>query len=677
MNFIKRSLMVRLMAWFLTVSILSIVCIGYMTYMNSRTALENASSNKLKSVMEIKKKQLNTYLNSIVDILIIRADRNFRRAYEPVNFFHDHGGVDAEGNLKINTREYEEVYNKIDYYFKKFVEVYKLKDMYFICASHGHVMYSSTRGKELGTNLKTGAYKDSSLARLWEKVMKDKKLVILDYSYYEPADEMSLFLGLPACNDNNEIYGVIAIRLTPDRLNSLLQSSEGMGKTEVTYLIGTDYLKRSDTRFDSSSTVMKEKSEALARKQVVEHKEGVEIITNSHGERVITSFDTLGMNEQFGTDFDWLIISEITMKETLEPVRQLKINIFKIAIILIILVILLVYYIAKTISDPVKEVASEITKFGKGDLTVRIKSGNRQDEIGILEHEFASMVELFRKQIQEIVNGTNILSLAAGEISTATSELSTTATETAASISETTTTIEEVRQISELSSQKAKQLSVSARKTADISQLGKKCTEDTTEEIKKIKEQMESIAETIIKLSEQGQSIGEIIATVNDLAEQSNILAVNAAIEAVKAGEAGKGFSVVAQEVRSLAEQSKQATGQIRHILNDIQKATTAAVMATEQGSKAVELGVKQSSQAGEAIMTLSKSVIEGAQSSIQIEASSHQQLAGIEQVNMAMKNIREASIQNVESTRQLEDATITIGELGGKLKELIKIYRL
>ena len=188
---------------------------------------------------------------------------------------------------------------------------------------------------------------------------------------------------------------------------------------------------------------------------------------------------------------------------------------------------------------------------------------------------------------------------------------------------------------------------------------------------------MESIAESIVKLSEQSQSIGEIIATVNDLAEQSNILAVNAAIEAVKAGEAGKGFSVVAQEVRSLAEQSKQATGQIRHILNDIQKATTAAVMATEQGSKAVDLGVKQSSQAGEAIMTLSSSVIEAAQSSIQIEASSHQQLAGIDQVNMAMKNIKQASIQNVESARQLEDAAKSIGNLWETLKKIVKIYKL
>src|SRR4028119_1286641 len=107
--------------------------------------------------------------------------------------------------------------------------------------------------------------------------------------------------------------------------------------------------------------------------------------------------------------------------------------------------------------------------------------------------------------------------------------------------------------------------------------------------MQRIREQMEAIGESMMRLSEQSQAIGAIIATVDDLAQQSNLLAVNAAIEAAKAGEQGKGFAVVAQEVKSLADQSKQATTQVRTILNDIQKATGAAVMATEQGSKAVE----------------------------------------------------------------------------------------
>jgi methyl-accepting chemotaxis protein len=193
--------------------------------------------------------------------------------------------------------------------------------------------------------------------------------------------------------------------------------------------------------------------------------------------------------------------------------------------------------------------------------------------------------------------------------------------------------------------------------------------------MKRIQTQMESIAESVVKLSEQSQAIGEIIATVNDLADQSNLLAVNAAIEAAKAGEHGRGFAVVAQEVKNLAEQSKQATTQVRGILGDIQKATSAAVLATEQGDKAVEAGVKQSTEAGEAIRLLADGITESARTATQIAASSQQQLVGTDQVAMAMENIKEASLQNIAGTKQVEAAAQNLHELGQRLKRLVEQY--
>jgi len=164
---------------------------------------------------------------------------------------------------------------------------------------------------------------------------------------------------------------------------------------------------------------------------------------------------------------------------------------------------------------------------------------------------------------------------------------------------------------------------------------------------------------------------------VNDLAEQSNLLAVNAAIEAAKAGEQGKGFAVVAQEVKSLAEQSKQATAQVRAILGDIQKATSGAVMATEQGSKAVEAGVKLSGEVGESIRVLADSIEEAAQAAIQIAASAQQQFVGMDQVALAMRNIQQASVQNVAGTKQTEIAAQNLRELGQKLKQLVDRYQV
>ena len=281
----------------------------------------------------------------------------------------------------------------------------------------------------------------------------------------------------------------------------------------------------------------------------------------------------------------------------------------------------------------------------------------------------ALLTRSITRQLREAINQ---LSSSSSEILATTTQVASGAAETASAVSETTATVEEVKQAAGVSSQKAKYVSESAQKVAQVSQAGRKSVEDTIAGMQRIQEQMESVAESIVRLSEQGQAIGEIIAAVNDLSEQSNLLAVNAAIEAARAGEQGKGFAVVAQEIKSLAEQSKQATAQVRTILGDIQKATGAAVMATEQGAKAVEAGLKQSGEAGESIRLLAESVSEAAQAAMQIAASSQQQMVGMDQVALAMENIKQASLQNVAGTRQAETAAHSLHELGQKLGAMI-----
>lgn len=308
------------------------------------------------------------------------------------------------------------------------------------------------------------------------------------------------------------------------------------------------------------------------------------------------------------------------------------------------------------------------------DLSIYKKRG---DEVGMMMQAFGAMVEALQGQVGEIQEGVNTLSSSSSEILAATEQVASGTSETATAISETTTTVEEVRQAAQLSSRKAQNLSENAEKVVQVSRAGQKSVEETAAGMRNIRNQMESIANTIVRLSEQGQSIGGIIATVTDLADQSNLLAVNAAIEAAGAGEPGKRFAVVAQEIRSLAEQSKQATARVRDILNDLQKATSAAVMATEQGNKAVDAGVKQSAQAGDAIMALSKSTEDTVQAAIQIVTSSRQQEVGMDQIGAAMENINQAGAETVASMRQTEEAAKNLHELGQRLKEMVEQFKV
>jgi methyl-accepting chemotaxis protein len=338
--------------------------------------------------------------------------------------------------------------------------------------------------------------------------------------------------------------------------------------------------------------------------------------------------------------------------------------------------LVLAWWISGLIAAPVGAMARAAERISTGDLDVSLPEARRRDEVGVLGESFRRMVKGLRDVNREIRESASVLAATSSEILAATTEVAAGAVETATAVSQTSATVEQVKQTAQVSSQKAKYVSESAGRVAQVSQSGRRSVDELIESMASAREQMEAIAERVVSLSEQSQAIADIVSTVNDLAEQSNLLAVNAAIEAARAGEQGKGFAVVAQEIRSLAEQSKQSTAQVRSILTDIQKATAAAALAAEQGSKTVEVGFKRSTEAKEAIRLLADAVAEASQAATQIAASSQQQTVGMEQVALAMVNIKQASQQNAASTKQAEAAARNLYDLGQKLKQAVERYR-
>ncbi|MBI9069593.1 MAG: methyl-accepting chemotaxis protein [Salinivirgaceae bacterium] len=342
-----------------------------------------------------------------------------------------------------------------------------------------------------------------------------------------------------------------------------------------------------------------------------------------------------------------------------------------------IIVLILVVYYSRIIVGPISKLAIIAEKIAAGNLVNIIETTTRKDEIGVLVRAIKLMSENLLAQITDISDGVNVLSSSASEIMASVSQLASGSAETATSVSETSATISEVKQTAEVSNQKAIKISESSKINMDVSKSGMKSIDETIEGMNRVKVQMASIADIVIRLSEQSQSIGAIVNSVNDLAEQSNLLAVNASIEAAKAGEHGRGFGVVAQEIKNLASRSKEATSQIKLILSEIQKSISNTVMATEQGGKAVDEGLKLSEVAGNVINTLSDSVNESAQAAFQIASSSQQQLVGMDQINEAMEGIKEASIQTAASTRQSEESVTDLHRLGEKLQNILKKYKL
>jgi len=461
----------------------------------------------------------------------------------------------------------------------------------------------------------------------------------------------------------------------------------------------------------------------LSGEMIAYAQKGVEFTkTNSIGR--VAEFNHLHGQEtvdKFGIMKEEMDRAELDLLKKRESAAQQSVSKTKTAIVAsaglsLVIFIFLVVLLTRNISSPLKELTDIAERISTGDISGNLAKGTRGDEIGSLIQTFSNMVQYLKEMtsisvriaggdlaiafqpksdndqlgnavslllknnnglIREIREGINVLASSSSEMLAMSTQLATSTTETATAISETTTTMEEVKNTSRQMSQRAAVVSETAQGTAETSAAGRKAVEDTIAGMGRIREQMDFIASSIVKLSEQSQTIGTIISSVNDLASQSNLLAVNASIEAAKAGEQGKGFAVVAQEVRSLAEQSKEATNQVRTILNDIQKAISGAVMATEQGAKAVETGQNQSEAAGDSIGRIAADIVKSAQAALQISASTNEQVAGIEQVSSAMENIKKAAEQTVASIRQSEESSKNLHELGVKLKQMVARYKV
>lgn len=335
------------------------------------------------------------------------------------------------------------------------------------------------------------------------------------------------------------------------------------------------------------------------------------------------------------------------------------------------------FLITQSIVSPINEAVRVAESLACNDISIEIAATGNRDEAGKLLNAMKEMLDNLKKQLKSLTEGINVLAASASEISSTTSQFASSFNEIASSISETVTSMKEVKQTAEASNEKARFVSQGAQNIVQVSKNGERSVTETVSAMTTIQEQMTFIAESIVGLSEQTQSIGDIIAVVDDIAEQSRLLAVNASIEAVKAGEQGKGFSVVAGEIKNLAQQSKESTNQVRGILGEIQKATSHSVMVTEKGNKSVDNGVKQARQTGEAIEVLGRGIHESSQATLQIEATIRQQLAGIDQVFAAMESINVAIRQNYAGARQLESAAANLEDLGGKLKALSDKYRI
>jgi methyl-accepting chemotaxis protein len=246
------------------------------------------------------------------------------------------------------------------------------------------------------------------------------------------------------------------------------------------------------------------------------------------------------------------------------------------------------------------------------------------------------------------------------------------AQEQASAVAETVATAEEVTETAEQAAARARKVRDMVEEAAAAGTRGRQAVEHSLEALDTVRQKMHGTATAILQLAEQAQAISEIVAMVNDLADHSNLLALNASIEASRAGEYGKGFAVVAREVHDLAEQSKRATLQVRDILGHIQRATQAAVLSTEEVSRSIGEASTTGRDSGEVIRNLAEALTASSPVVAQIAGSMGQQATAMAQILDAMKHVDRVARETLEAGRESESAARDLMQQGGQLARLV-----
>ncbi len=329
----------------------------------------------------------------------------------------------------------------------------------------------------------------------------------------------------------------------------------------------------------------------------------------------------------------------------------------------------------ESLQRSVTEFLTIVSQIARGDLTLRGKVtndalGNVVDSVNYMLDNFSKVLERVRKAAIDVQTNANDILISSEQMASGANQQDQEITNTSSAVEELTVSMKQVSNNAEASAE-------AARRALDAAEQGNRAVRDTLEGMQRIRASVQATAKKIKSLGDRSLEISEIVNVINDITEQTNLLALNAAIEAARAGEAGRGFAVVADEVRKLAEHSRNATKDISALIKSIQAETNEAVVVMEEGTKEVEVGARLADQAGKALEAISSVVRQSAELVQEISLASKQQVRGTEGVANAMQIISSITRQTSQGTRGTARTVETMVKLSEQLNEALSQFKI
>ncbi len=411
-----RSMRGKLILLFLAVSLIPLIAVGILAYTQAQNALEVEATNKLIAVRDIKAGQIESYFNERlgdVKVLsgnpsILTAIQAFDRAIEADGEAQNKNEAEVMNHYRslylgksdqVNAgdgSDYSAIHAQYHPVFKHYLEEYGYYDIFLVEPHSGAIVYSVFKEADFATSLNNGEYADTNLGDAFQETVDagNKNFTMLeDFAYYAPSQEPASFVASPIF-DGAEVAGVLIFQLPINQINAIMQAQEGMGESGETYLIGTDKLMRSDSRFSTESTILQQEIDTLTANKALNGETGVEIVPDYRGINVLSAYEPLHIE-----GVEWALLSEMDESEAFAAVNDLLLVMLLVIGGAIVAVVVIAVFTANSIAKPVIQITDVAQAVAKGNLDVEAEVKSK-DETGILAGAFNQMIHNLRQRIQ-------------------------------------------------------------------------------------------------------------------------------------------------------------------------------------------------------------------------------------------------------------------------------------